>query len=46
MNTVELLLYVAGGVLGIVAVLEAQGRSWAGWGVALLALALVLGRLA
>ena len=36
--TILTILIVAALVLGIVAVVEAKGRSWAGWGVICLAL--------
>lgn len=42
---IELVLAIGGLVLGIVAVVEARGASWAGWGVILLAAALLLPRL-
>lgn len=45
MSTLELVLIIAGLVLGIVAVVEAHGRSWAGWGVICLAAALLLPRI-
>lgn len=41
-DTLYLVLLVAGLVLGIVAVVEARGRSWAGWGVILVAAALLI----
>jgi len=44
-STIELVLEIAGLVFGVVAVLEAQGRSWAGWGVICVAVALLLPRL-
>ncbi len=45
MSTLELVLIIAGLVLGIVAVVEARGRSWVGWGVICLAAALLLPRI-
>lgn len=42
MSTIELVLVIAGLILGIVAVIEARGRSWAGWGVVCIAAALLL----
>lgn len=45
MTTATLILLVIGLVFGIVAVIEANGRSWAGWGVIALAAALLLPRL-
>lgn len=44
MTTLELVLVIAGLILGIVSVVEARGRSWAGWGVIALAAALLLPR--
>lgn len=41
--SVSTLLEIAGLVLGIVAVVEAKGRNWAGWGVIALAVALLWG---
>lgn len=45
MSTIDLVLAIAALVFGIVAVIEAQGRSWAGWGVVCLAAIVILGRL-
>jgi len=42
---IDLVLAIAALILGIVAVIEAQGRSWAGWGVICLAVIFLLGRL-
>jgi len=39
MSILELLFLVAALVLGIVSVVEARWRSWAGWGVICIALA-------
>lgn len=44
MDTVTLILAIAALVLGAVAVVEAQGRNWAGWGVICLAAIVILGR--
>ena len=45
-STLILVLLLAGLVFGILELVEARGkRSWAGWGVLALALALLLGRL-
>ena len=41
--TLGLLLAVVALIFGIVAVIEANGRSWAGWGVICLAALLLLG---
>jgi hypothetical protein len=41
-TTVELVLGIVALVFGIVAVIEANGRSWAGWGVIALAAIVVL----
>lgn len=38
----ELVLIIAAGVLGAVAVIEANWRSWAGWGVLALAVAALI----
>lgn len=35
----ELILIIAAGIFGVVAVVEARGRNWAGWGVIALAVA-------
>lgn len=45
MNILQLVLFIAGLVLGIVAVVEAHGRSWSGWGVIALAVGLLIPRL-
>jgi hypothetical protein len=45
-NTLILILLLAGLVFGVLEVIEPRGkRSWSGWGVLALALALLLGRL-
>jgi hypothetical protein len=44
MSTLVLILLIAALVFGIVAIVEARGRSWAGWGVVCLAVALLLPR--
>lgn len=44
MSTLQLVLLVAALILGIVAVLEQRGRSWAGWACVCLAVALLLPR--
>lgn len=44
MDTVTLILAIAALVLGAVAVVEANGRSWAGWGVIALAAIVILER--
>jgi hypothetical protein len=41
--TIPDLLYIVGLVLGIVSVVEARGRSWAGWGVIAIAAGLLYG---
>ena len=41
--SLELVLALVALVLGIVAVVEARGRSWAGWGVIALAVLHLLG---
>ena len=38
----SLILIIAGLILGIVAVVESNGRSWPGWGVICLAAAMLL----
>ena len=38
-----LILLIAALVFGVVAVIEARGRSWAGWGVIALAIAGLIG---
>lgn len=38
------LLEAAALILGIVAIVESRGRSWAGWGVVCLAVALLWGK--
>lgn len=40
--SIDLILTIAALILGIVAVIEAQGRSFAGWGVICLAAAALL----
>lgn len=40
----ELVLAILAFVFGLVAVVEANGRNWAGWGVIALALIILLGR--
>lgn len=44
-STLQLILEVGAAVLGGVAVIEARGKSWAGWGVIAVSAALLLGRL-
>ena len=44
-DTIQLVGFVVALVLGIVAVVEAGGRSWAGWGVIVLAVVLLTPRL-
>lgn len=44
-STIQLILEVEAAILGVAAVIESRGKSWAGWGVLLLAVALLLGRL-
>ena len=39
--SVEAVLYVVALILGIVAVVESKGRSWAGWGVIAIAAGLL-----
>lgn len=45
MATVQLVLIIAALVFAIVEEVLTRGRSWAGWGVLCLAVALLLGRL-
>jgi uncharacterized membrane protein (DUF441 family) len=40
-----LIAIIVGLVFGIVAVVEAQGRNWAGWGVIAITIALLIWRL-
>lgn len=40
----DLVLAIAALILGSVAVIEARGRDWAGWGVICLAAIVLLGR--
>lgn len=42
---IDLILAIAALILGIVAVVEARGRNWAGWGVICLAAIVLLGKL-
>ena len=44
MPTVTLLLAIVAIILGAVAVIEANGRNWAGWGVIALAAIVILER--
>jgi len=44
-TTLQLALLVAAAILGCVAIIEASGRSWAGWGVLAIAAALLVVRL-
>ncbi len=41
MDTVQLVALIVAAVFGVIAVIEANGKSWAGWGVLLLALVLL-----
>ena len=43
--SLELVLALVALILGIVAVVEARGRSWSGWGVIALAVLHLLGNL-
>ncbi len=45
MTTLTLVLLIVGLIFGIVAVVEANGRNWAGWGVIAIAAALLLPKL-
>lgn len=42
---IDLVLAIAALILGIIAVVEARGRNWAGWGVICLAAIVLLGKL-
>lgn len=45
MPTIVLVLEIAALVFGIVAVVNANGKEWAGWGVICLAVALLIGHI-
>lgn len=40
--SIDLILVIAALILGFVAVVESQGRSWVGWGVVALAVSLLV----
>lgn len=45
MSTLTLVLAIAALILGIIGVIEANGRNWAAWGVICLAAIVLVGRL-
>lgn len=44
-DTLVIALLLVGLVLGLFAVIDSRGRDWAGWGVAVVAVALLITRL-
>ena len=44
MSNVQLVLAIAAAILGIVGVIESNGRNWSAWGVVCLAAIVLIGR--